>query len=833
MTRGGRPAVVVLGMMTKMPVAGVVWQTLHYLLGFERLGYDAYYVETHGRTPSMLMEHAHDDGAGRAAAFIATIMRRVGLADRWAYHALHDDGRRFGMSDRELRRVYGSAAMLLDLHGGTEPLEDIIATDRLVYLETDPVQLQFELAGGYQPAIDFLEPHCAFFTFAENYGGADCGLPVSDRYRFQPTRQPVVLDLWQTVAPPGRRTFTTIGNWRQEWRDVDVDGDTYTWSKHHEFERFLETPRRVGERFELGLASYTDGDRRMLEERGWQVAHALSFSMDLHGYRRYIADSYGEFTAAKDQNVRLRTGWFSDRSATYLAAGRPVITQDTGFGAALPTGEGLFAFSSIDDVAEAVKRIDADPERHRRAARDIARDYFSHEVVLGELLEHLGMGAPARTTVAERPRLAFPFGLVIEPVSRRPTTLPDETIATVLGSPLPDPRDVAHTTSPEVSIVVVSYDSLVFTRLCLETVLANSGGSVELIVVDNASSDGTPDYLRRVASADPRVRVIANDHNAGFPRACNQGLEAARGDVFVLLNSDTMVAPGWLDRLLAPVSRDAMTLCGPVTNRIGNEAEVVTGYATWGGYLREARLRAHADRGKAFEIPTLTMFCLAMSRSAHEQIGPLDVRYGLGTLEDDDYSMRAKRAGCRLLCVEDALVHHFGEGSFGKLYRKGEYGRIIGRNRDEFERKWGEPWQPYARRAEAAYAELVDHVRERLAEIVPPGGTVLVLSYGDPDLLAVEGRRAWHFPRDDRGEWAGFNPADSAEAIARLEALRQEGARYLAVPRPAFWWLDFYEGFTRRLDGAVLHRDESLVVFDTGPLVLDVPPSAEETHLNG
>src|SRR5213594_3666090 len=174
-----KPKIVVLGMMTKMPVAGVVWQTVHYLVGLERLGYDVYYVEAHARTPSMFMEREQDDGSGRAAAFIDRVARRFGFAGRWAYHALHDDGRCYGMSESALRRLYESAALIINLHGGTMPLPEHYATGRLVYLETDPVLLQIELHENNPETIAFLEPHCAFFTFGENYGSDDCGLPVS------------------------------------------------------------------------------------------------------------------------------------------------------------------------------------------------------------------------------------------------------------------------------------------------------------------------------------------------------------------------------------------------------------------------------------------------------------------------------------------------------------------------------------------------------------------------------------------------------------------------------------------------------------------------------
>jgi hypothetical protein len=259
-------------------------------------------------------------------------------------------------------------------------------------LETDPVQLQIELYEQRPDTIAFLEPHCAFFTFGENYGAPDCGLPVSDRFRFYPTRQPVVLDFWNDAGVLPGDGFTTIGNWEQQWRQVAFRGETYHWSKHFEFMKFIDLPSRApaGFRFELGLASYDEAVETMLREKGWQVRPAMEFSLDIDAYRRFIAASRGEFTVAKDQNVRLRSGWFSDRSATYLAAGRPVITQDTGFGNSLPTGEGLFSFRTMEQVLAALEAVRLDYASNSRAAQRVAREYFASDRVLGQLLDRLG-----------------------------------------------------------------------------------------------------------------------------------------------------------------------------------------------------------------------------------------------------------------------------------------------------------------------------------------------------------------------------------------------------------------------------------------------------------
>jgi hypothetical protein len=385
-----RKKIIVLGMMARMPVAGVVWQTLHYLLGFQRLGYDVYYVEAHATTPSTFLDSIDHDGSDKVASFLDCVLSRFDLRNRWAFQALHTDGRCYGLSKGQLADLYESARWIINLHGGTRPLPEHCAMNRLVFLETDPVQVQIELAEDNAQTIEFLDAHCAYFTFGENYGRPGCLLPVSDRYTFRPTRQPIVLDFWREAPQLPGPMFTTIGNWRQSQRALVFEGQQYTWSKHHEFRKVLELPSRVSQGFELALSKYDESDREMLEGKGWHVRHALDISMDLDDYRRYITSSRGEFTVAKDQNVRLRSGWFSDRSATYLAASRPVVTQDTGFSDFFPTGAGLFAFSAIEDVVDAINAINADYATHSRVAADLAREFFDSDLVLSRLLSDLG-----------------------------------------------------------------------------------------------------------------------------------------------------------------------------------------------------------------------------------------------------------------------------------------------------------------------------------------------------------------------------------------------------------------------------------------------------------
>jgi len=420
--------------------------------------------------------------------------------------------------------------------------------------------------------------------------------------------------------------------------------------------------------------------------------------------------------------------------------------------------------------------------------------------------------SPAQSRPRPTAARPFPDDLVLTPVSRRPTRLEDGTLRAILERPVPAfPAGTA-----DASVVVVTRDNLPFLRLCLESVLA-AGGPAELIVVDNGSSDGTAEYLARLAELNPSVNVVRNESNRSFAASNNQGAALAGAPALVLLNDDTAVCPGWLERLTAHLDSDRVGMVGATTNRTGNEAQVDADYRTWGELVRFADVRAVEHAGEAFEIPMLTMFCVAMRRSLYEEVGPLDEDFELGLLEDDDYSRRVRDAGYRLLCADDAFVHHFGETSFGKLVPSGEYGRVLERNRRRFEQKWQAPWEPYKRRQSERYRALTERVREALTAAVPPGASVVVASRGDDGLLRVEGRRARHFPRAAGGEYAGHHPADSDEAIAMLEAERLAGAGYIAFPATGMWWLEHYRDLRAHLDANYVRAfsdPDVCVIFD-------------------
>jgi GT2 family glycosyltransferase len=390
-------------------------------------------------------------------------------------------------------------------------------------------------------------------------------------------------------------------------------------------------------------------------------------------------------------------------------------------------------------------------------------------------------------------------------------------VRAVLANPTPTSPArtgaLSEDSSKHISVVIVTHNGLVFTKLCLTSLLANTDyANYEVVVVDNGSTDGTPAFLREVASREPRVRVVFNPDNRGFARANNQGLAVATGDRLVLLNNDTLVPRGWLASLVQHLDEPTIGLVGPVTNRAGNEAQIDAPYRTYGEFVRFARSHAAAHHGPLCDIRTVIMFCAALRREVYEEIGPLDERFETGLFEDDDYAMRARAAGYRVVCAEDVFIHHFGQGSIGELAATGRYGELFHANRRRFEEKWGVTWSPHERRQEASYEELRERIRQIVDDVVPGGSTVAVVSKGDDALLEMGNRQGWHFPQFADGLYAGYHPRNGADAITLLEAVRARGADYLVIPSLAFWWLHHYDGFHQHLKGhhRVVAFDESV-----------------------
>jgi GT2 family glycosyltransferase len=245
---------------------------------------------------------------------------------------------------------------------------------------------------------------------------------------------------------------------------------------------------------------------------------------------------------------------------------------------------------------------------------------------------------------------------------------------------------------PMGSIIVVSFNNLELTKLCLSSIYFRSQyPNFEIIIVDNNSSDGTREYLTEISSKHKNIKLILNDDNRGFAAANNQAIKMAEGDYIILLNNDTVVTSGWITRLLRYLDDKSIGMVGPVTNMCGNEAKISVSYDTrtlegFEEFISEY-FRRHPDQ-EYFEIDMLGMFCVAMRRETIDEIGLLDERFGIGTFEDTDYSHRVKLEGYKIICAKNIFIHHFCNASFGKL-PPDEYLRIYEENKRKFEEKWG------------------------------------------------------------------------------------------------------------------------------------------------
>ena len=388
-----RKRIVVMGFMGSCPIAGVIWQHIHYLVGLQRLGHDVYYIEDSARLPYNPETFEVSNEFDYAAHLLDRLSREFQFRNHWAFCARYlPKNPTVGLPLKKIRQLYRDADAILNICGAQEFNDDLLISDRILYIESDPGVEQIKIDKGVRSTINYLRRHRALFTFGENLGKKTFPVPTHG-FNWLATRQPVVTDLWKTDrVPPRSAVFTSVANWSTSGlKDISWRGDKYLWSKSREFLRFISAPKKSGETFELATNIEDANTCAKFSRNGWRLHCPLQLSVDYWLYRDYIRRSKGEFTVAKDQYIRLRTGWFSDRSACYLAAGRPVIIQETGFTRNYGSKAGLLSFQSLDEIVEAVKIINADYRKHSRAARALAREFFEAKKVLKSILDRAGI----------------------------------------------------------------------------------------------------------------------------------------------------------------------------------------------------------------------------------------------------------------------------------------------------------------------------------------------------------------------------------------------------------------------------------------------------------
>lgn len=383
---------VVTGMIATYPVGGVAWDYGQYALGLERLGFDVYYLEDTGWQTYDPTTECYGEDCSYGLRFLGETLARLSptLANRW--HFRNMDGQTFGVEPREISAIVKQADLFLNVSGGTLLRNEYMDGRRKVLIDTDPGWNHFRnyprwnSQPNWQGSHGF-RSHDYFFTYAERIGRPGCNLP-SLGIDWKPTRPPVVLSCWQP-EPPGN-TWTTVMTWKNFTEKIEHEGVVYG-TKEMEFTRIEELPRRTNVKLEVAVGG-DSAPRDHWRTLGWEVADAQAVSMTAEMYRSYIQRSRGEFGVAKNVYVATGSGWFSCRSVCYLAAGRPVVVQDTGFSEVIPTGQGLFAFVDLDGAIRAIEAVESNYSANQAAARDIARTHFDSDKVLGELLTRVGLG---------------------------------------------------------------------------------------------------------------------------------------------------------------------------------------------------------------------------------------------------------------------------------------------------------------------------------------------------------------------------------------------------------------------------------------------------------
>jgi hypothetical protein len=375
--------ILVESLMVRYPLAGMISWTLQYLVGLDRLGHDVVLVERANHDYACFDPVSGTSGLDchRGVAAVDDALRRAGLEQRWCFVDSH--GTHFGKTARQLTELFNTADIFIAMtfeECWHDRARDVPCR---VLLDGDPVfrqilHRQAAQAGRSVPHYD------AYFTAGLSIQAPDAKIP-DDGIDWRPLPHPVATELFAFSLPKRENALTTIMNW-QSYDSIEDNGVRYG-HKDLEFENFIGLPRCVRHPFEVAIAGAAPLDR--LISQGWKIADAHEVTLNIRRFHRFIRESLGEFSVCKHAYVVSRSGWFSDRSGAYLASGRPVILEDTGFSHHLPCGEGLFAFTDVESAVDAIDRVRREPERHARVAREIACAELEATKVMARLMDAL------------------------------------------------------------------------------------------------------------------------------------------------------------------------------------------------------------------------------------------------------------------------------------------------------------------------------------------------------------------------------------------------------------------------------------------------------------
>ena len=388
--KNSRLRIVVRGYIVRGPLAGMAWHHLQYVMGLDLLGHDVYFVEDSGDSAWSCYDPVRqvtDTDPSYGLQFARDAFEAVGLNDRWAYYDSHQSSW-LGPGAERIMDICLTADLLLNLFPEEPLLACLLDIPARALIDTDPVFTQIRFLVDNE-ARKLACQHTTFFSFGENIGRTGSTVP-DDGFPWKPTRQPVVLNAWPVTPGPAQGKFTTIMQW-ESYPAQEYGGVRYGM-KSDSFRPYFDLPATAGRIFELALGT-ASAPRTELSAAGWSLRDPLGPSRSLGEYQQYIQQSKGEFTVAKHGYTVSRCGWFSERSASYLASARPVIVQDTGFSDWLPASAGVVRFNTPEEALAGIREVNSRYDFHCRAARAIAEEYFDARKVLRSLVEQATDGA--------------------------------------------------------------------------------------------------------------------------------------------------------------------------------------------------------------------------------------------------------------------------------------------------------------------------------------------------------------------------------------------------------------------------------------------------------
>lgn len=390
--------IIVGGYIGLYPTGGATWDYIQYPLGLKLLGHDVYYIEDTMQYPVFQESEKSWDDASICVSYLKNVMEGFGFSGKWAYRDIAS-GQSFGMSDAAISELCSTADVLINISCSTYMRDEYLKIPKRVLIDSDPmftqIQYALELSGERKTSTGLLlNTHNYLFSFGENIGEPDCLIPTFG-LNWLKTRQPICLEWWKPVsitAVPAPLRFSTILNWSGQKQLIFND---QSWGqKDVEFEKYLHIPDLFPEyRFEAVINPPLNSERSFnpdnLKAHHWHIFHPKEKVNSFKQYASFVKDSSAEFSVAKETYVKSKSGWFSCRSACYLAAGKPVIAQDTGWSKYIPAGSGLFAFDNMDAAAYGIGEIAANWKKNAKIAVEIADLFFDSNKVLSDLLGKL------------------------------------------------------------------------------------------------------------------------------------------------------------------------------------------------------------------------------------------------------------------------------------------------------------------------------------------------------------------------------------------------------------------------------------------------------------